>query len=241
MTLISMLPGAYVPDLPDGESLPNIPKLFLKSNSSFQADVRLFQEDLAGGRYDPVWLKDAQEAMSKRARGHYDDWKEKNREEFWGQKQKIDWQALAGESSQHKLLTLVAAGCFEVGDIWRLRRSPRGMGIVIEKEAMVSSLCCRMICFGTNGCVQITSIATDNLLSFSFAPREHKFSSPVHGEEVVLVGIDGPTPLADALLKEDGRVVGVRWANTWKDFRCFRKNQDMGSLFDIRELYYSRQ
>lgn len=135
-----MLPGAFVPDLPEGEPLPNIPKLFLKSNSSFQADVRLFQEDLAGGRYEAQWLKDAQDAMDKRARGHYDDWKEKNREEFWGQKQKMDWQALAGESSQHKLSKLVMAGCFEVGDIWLLRRSQRGSPVVVEKEAMVSAL-----------------------------------------------------------------------------------------------------
>lgn len=138
-----MLPGEPLPELPADIELPNIPKAAMKSNSSFRADVRLFQEDLEAGRYDPIWLKDAKVAMEQRANGRFDNWKEKNREEFWGQKQKMDWNANAGESSQHSLGTLVGAGYFEVGDVWVLNRG-HGRGknsVVVEKEAKVSGHC----------------------------------------------------------------------------------------------------
>lgn len=121
--------------------IPNLPQQALKSNSAFRADVRLFQEDLAAGRYEKQWLEDAKLASEERASGKFDDWKEKNREDFWGQKQKATWGANAGESSQHSLSALVAAGCFEVGDVWLLTRGyrPGGVGnnITVEKEAKV--------------------------------------------------------------------------------------------------------
>jgi len=124
------------PEFPDDMPIPNVMRQVMQSNNSFQADIRLFQEDLAAGRYDPKWLEDAHEAMEKRAKGHFDDWKERNREEFWGQKQKVDWTTLSGDSAQYTLVDLVKAGSFEVGDIWSLRRG--GQGVKVEKEAKVS-------------------------------------------------------------------------------------------------------
>jgi hypothetical protein len=124
------------PEFPDDMPIPNIMRQVMQSNNSFQADIRLFQEDLAAGRYDPKWLEDAQEAMEKRAQGHFDDWKERNREEFWGQKQKVDWTTLSGDSAQYTLVDLVKAGLFEVGDIWSMKRG--GQGVKVEKEAKVS-------------------------------------------------------------------------------------------------------
>lgn len=137
--LISMLPGASLPQLPDGDALFNVPKEYMRSNNSFLADVGFFQEDLKEGRYDPKWLQDAQVAMQKRANGDFDDWKERNKEEFWGQKQKIDWNARAGDSSQHSLKTLVKAGLFKVGDVWHMRRGHGrgGAAMVVEKDATV--------------------------------------------------------------------------------------------------------
>ena len=143
-----MFPGEPSPGLPEDIDIPNIPKQILKSNSAFRADVRLFQEDLEAGRYDPIWLKDAKTASEERARGKFDTWKEKNREEFWGQKQKMNWTAPAGESSQHSLGTLVAAGYFEVGDVWTLNRGLREKGkgsITVEKEATVKTACITML------------------------------------------------------------------------------------------------
>ena len=139
LKLISMLPNASLLGWSDSEELPNVPKEFLKTNRSMQADVRLFQEDLRAGRHEPSWQRSAAEAMEMRASGDFDDWKERNREEFWGQKQKTTWDAPAGDSARHSLGELVEAGCFEVGDMWRLRR---GMGhgktaVVVEREATV--------------------------------------------------------------------------------------------------------
>lgn len=140
--LILMLPGTSLPSMPDDELLPNKPKECLNSNKAFKADVSSFQEDLKQGRYDPKWLADAQTAMRKRANGDFDGWKEKNKEEFWGQKQKMDWTSAAGDSSQHDLMTLVKARYFRVGDVWSMRRGHgRGASAVhVEKEATVSSV-----------------------------------------------------------------------------------------------------
>lgn len=139
LKLISMLPNASLPDWPESEDLPNVPMEFLKTNRSMQADVRLFQEDLKEGRHEPSWQRSAAEAMEKRANGDFDDWKERNREEFWGQKQKTIKDARAGDSAKYSLEDLVAAGCFEVGDAWNMRRT-MGHGknsVVVEKEATV--------------------------------------------------------------------------------------------------------
>lgn len=161
--------------------------------------------------------------MEKRGRGYFDDWKEKNREEFWGQKQKVDWTALSGETAQWTLMDLAKAGIFEVGDVWRLRRQGRESGAVVDKEA------------------KLVAVAGNGRLTFSFPPGQHKFSGPSSGEDVVVEDIDTPNALCSAILKEDGRLMGVRTANAWKDFRCLRNEQDMGSLWDVRELYHNRQ
>lgn len=141
--LIFMLPNGNRLQLPDTEALPNLPREMLLSNTAAQGHIRLFKEDLENGRYDPSWLADAAEAMEMRANGDFDSWKERNREAFWGQKQKHDFNALAGDSAQHSLDDLVRACCFQVGDVWRLER---GMGIgkkdrvLVEKEAQVNEI-----------------------------------------------------------------------------------------------------
>ena len=125
---------------PDPAPAPKNPLPLLRHNQSFQTALRLFQEDLSAGRYDPTWLKDAAAASAKRAAGDFDEWKEQNREKFWGQKQKVDWRALAGDSGQHTLADVARAGVVELGDVWVLYRAlGRGKGaVVVEKEAKVS-------------------------------------------------------------------------------------------------------
>ena len=139
LELIAMLPNASVPpDWPETESLPNVPAAYIRKNA-FQQDCRLFQEDIQAGRYDKEWQRQAAEAMERRANGEFDDIKEKEFEEFWGQKQKVDHSARAGDSSNHSLTELVAGKCFEVGDIWRIHHV-MGKGndaVVVSKEAKV--------------------------------------------------------------------------------------------------------
>jgi len=230
---------ANLPDeFPDDMEIPNILRQTMKSNNSFQADVRFFQEDLAAGRYEPQWQKDAQEAMDKRAAGVFDSWKEQNREEFWGQKQKVDWQALSGDSAQYSLGDLAKADLFEIGDVWALRVSRNGM--VVDKEAKVCDPF-HFLRVEVLTCLQLIDITPDFSLCFSYPPGQHKFSAPSNGEDVEVQGIKAPKTLCYAILKEDGRLATVRVANAWRDFRCTRRHQDMGSLFDVRELYHSRQ
>ncbi|KAG9569966.1 hypothetical protein KCU61_g5451, partial [Aureobasidium melanogenum] len=45
-----------------------------------------WEQDLAAGRNTAKWQKQAKQASGERISGAYDDWKEKEREEHWGQK-----------------------------------------------------------------------------------------------------------------------------------------------------------
>lgn len=44
--------------------------------------------------------------------------------------------------------------------------------------------------------------------------------------------------LEDKILELDGRIKNPPQRSAWKSFRCQRNNQDMGSLYEIREQYY---
>jgi len=57
----------------------------------------------------------------------------------------------------------------------------------------------------------------------------------------LLESVRNPKALTDAMLNEDGRLAGVRRGNAWRDYRCIRKAQDIGSPWDMRELYNVRQ
>ena len=57
------------------------------------------------------------QAMEERARGDFDDYKEGEYEEFWGQKQKLHYQARAGEAQQVRLGELLNAGVLRVGQV----------------------------------------------------------------------------------------------------------------------------
>lgn len=58
----------------------------------------------------------------ERADGKFDNWKEKEFEQFWGQKQKLHYASYAGEARQVKLETMVEHGLFCKGDIWTYAR-----------------------------------------------------------------------------------------------------------------------
>jgi len=66
--------------------------------------------------------------------------------------------------------------------------------------------------------------------------------APYGPNEVIITGIKTPSNLANTLFQIDGRPKeGQRSANAWKEIRCYRKNQDMGSLFDVRQTWYYKQ
>lgn len=128
------------PDDPDPK-IPPLPEYFLRYSNNWRAGVRQFQADLESGRYDPEWLRQAEEASAQRAAGKFDKFKEREYEEFWGQKQNFDKSLAAGQSSQVKLRTLIDQGLVREGDVWKYSRFI-GLGankILIEKEVKVWS------------------------------------------------------------------------------------------------------
>ena len=118
----------------------------------FRHAIRMYQQDLAAGRYDPEWLRQAAEAMEQRANGDFDKWKENEFEEFWGQKQKLDSKARAGQSGTVKLNRLVEAGLFKEGDIFSYMRTfGRGKGkLTVEKDVKV--------CYGSTYRLEMTCL-----------------------------------------------------------------------------------
>ncbi|KAJ5254014.1 hypothetical protein N7524_011194 [Penicillium chrysogenum] len=125
-------------DDPDAKIQP-IPDSFIRYSNNWRDGIRQFQIDLQNGRYDPEWLRQAQEARQQRDNGDFDDFKEREYEQFWGQKQKVIWDAPAGESARVKMGTLIDEGVIQLGDVWKFYYVyGRGPGrIVIEKEVRV--------------------------------------------------------------------------------------------------------
>lgn len=60
-------------------------------------------------------------------------------------------------------------------------------------------------------------------------------------ENIIVSNIDTPASLIGRIQEIDGRKAGVKISNAWKCLRCFRKNQDMGSLWDVRFAWFLKQ
>lgn len=59
-------------------------------------------------------------------------------------------------------------------------------------------------------------------------------------EDVVLFTAKSVRALELKILNIDGRFSNPSHRNPWMHIRCQRNNQDIGSLFDMREEYYFR-
>jgi hypothetical protein len=57
-------------------------------------------------------------------------------------------------------------------------------------------------------------------------------------DEIIVPNLSSPQALVHKILQIDGRMPNSRTANAWKEIRCYRNNQDMGSLFDVREAWF---
>lgn len=57
---------------------------------------------------------------------------------------------------------------------------------------------------------------------------------------ITVSGITGPNAIAMKILEADGRSGKVPSGNAWKDFRAYRNNQDMGSLWEVRQAWFLR-
>ena len=116
----------------------SVPIEYFRYNPDWRRLVREFQEDLGAGRYEPEWQRQALQAMEERARGDFDEYKDNQFEEFWGQKQKKP-RDLAGESSNIKLEDLTKHGIIREGDIFSYSRViGRGKGrVLVEKDMRI--------------------------------------------------------------------------------------------------------
>ena len=85
--------------------------------------------------------------MEEREAGVFDNWKEEQFEEFWGQKQKLSSDVVAGAMSKLKLEEMIKNGVFKVGDAFSFGRVfGKGPGrVLVEKEVIVSAL---LVSFG---------------------------------------------------------------------------------------------
>lgn len=109
--------------------------------------------------------------MKQRADGKFDKWKDKEFEEFWGQKQKLYWESYAGEATQVKLETLVEQDVVRKGDVWTYARAfvvggDKGSyaqaffigekgdksNVLVEKEVKVCMSACAWIYLTSLGC-----------------------------------------------------------------------------------------
>ncbi|CAG8019122.1 unnamed protein product [Penicillium salamii] len=135
-------PEAQIVTEDSDAKIPPIPDSFVRYSNNWRDGVRQFQLDLQNGRYDPKWLRQAQEARERRAEGAYDAFKEREYEQFWGQKQRAAWKASAGESARVKLGTLIKEGVIQLGDVWKFY-FVYGKGadrLVIDKETRIDAI-----------------------------------------------------------------------------------------------------
>ncbi|GFF73620.1 hypothetical protein IFM47457_03437 [Aspergillus lentulus] len=89
-----------------------------------------------------------------------------------------------------------------------------------------------------------TEVLQGNVTS-GLAKDEESSSTNVAGDsdqtsEIILENIGGPNALALKILEVDGRIKDVPNGNAWKEFRSYRNNQDMGSLWEVRQAWYLR-
>ncbi|KAL5364799.1 Asx homology domain-containing protein [Aspergillus floccosus] len=362
-------PNPHPPLDDPNAKIPPLSQAFLRYSNDWRDGVRQFQLDLQLGRYDPEWLRQAEEASQQRAAGEFDKFKEQEFEEFWGQKQKVDQRLAPGESSQVRLTTLVEKGVIQKGDIWRFSRVFTNGGknkVLVEKEAKVVDIKDGKLTFlippgqriflpavdspklgssstnGTSNSVQpfasvvqtkdhakgtgdlhlngndtqtagATQLSRPSKRARTIAKSEHDnpptndatesgpttestatFAVEIHSQPagseleqppadnateanseaegshqetpksvhpkiacanedsttpvaaevdgVLISDIQSPSALLLKIVEIDGRVTGkISHGNSWKDFRCYRDNQDMGSLFDIRYQWHSRK
>ncbi|KAA8643291.1 hypothetical protein EYZ11_002328 [Aspergillus tanneri] len=364
-------PNPYPPPGDPDAKIPPLPESFLRYSNHWRDGVRNFQLDLQSGRYDPDWLHQAEEAMTQRAAGNFDKFKEDEYEEFWGQKQKLDKTIIAGQSSRVKLQTLVEQGLVREGDVWKYSRAfSKGPGrILVEKEAKIVAIngprltfaippgqrvflsnvngrsndsetkvqtenntsdrseiegshitpsseetpshtnekietefagkrksdtaqptvqkrrrgrgkttkieeppACdpvpsssndqgeaRQLAVEARGCPSAAKATSETGEAHANSPRVQSDDQTVVGaslpandsanetrpsmsteqiENLIIPNITWPNALASKIVEVDGRVEKAPHGNAWKDCRCYRNNQDMGSLWEVRQAWF---
>jgi hypothetical protein len=220
--LLSMFPEHQAMVIEPESSNPRPDSRFLRSNTTWAHYIARAQEDISEGRNDPEWLQQALDAHRDREAGKFDNWKDKEYEEFWGQKQKLAAGVVAGSTAGLKIKDLYQAGCIKVGDTFSYARSfkgtAKGKGVLVEKEAIL-------------GAYDVEK----SEMKFQIPPAQQKFTKGDLDE--VVDGITGPEALGKECVRIDGRLDqnNLPNGNSWKVIRVVRNNQDLGTIWDIRQ------
>ena len=84
-----------LPEPRDGEPAhdPDVHPLKSVYKSYIEEELRRWQEDLKDGRESKKWREEAMQAGKDRAEGKFDEWKELEREQYWGKKMVQDENA----------------------------------------------------------------------------------------------------------------------------------------------------
>lgn len=139
--------GKHVINGSDGK--PRISPDFLKYDPNWSYYISRFQEDISEGRNDPAWISQAMQALEQRQNGDFDNFKDEEYELFWGVKQKVAHNVIAGQSSALSLNILFKEEVLRRGDIWVLRRKVAGTdgaaATIVEKEMAVRLYRCYLI------------------------------------------------------------------------------------------------
>lgn len=219
------------------------------------------ETDIAEGKYTPENQAAIIEARKRSEAGEFNEFKDNKFEQFWGQKQRVNYEAVAGDTKEVKIATLAKHQVLRVGDVFSLQRVFRnqvkktkggsvkggsvtkGSGVTIEKDAKVrlspgplllkSSL--------TNPPPQLIAIDPDDFsLTFSYPPGKLQVSTDNKPDKVIS-GVVSAGALETLLCKEDGRAPSkLPNGNAFKTFRIRRNDQDIGSLFDVRMEFYAK-
>lgn len=94
------------------------------------------EADIAEGKYTPENQAAIIEARKRSEAGEFNEFKDNKFEQFWGQKQRVNYEAVAGDTREVKITTLAKHQVLRVGDVFSLRRSfgnAKGVGKRVGK------------------------------------------------------------------------------------------------------------
>ncbi|GAT29652.1 hypothetical protein RIB2604_03001850 [Aspergillus luchuensis] len=81
------------------------------------------------------------------------------------------------------------------------------------------------------------AVSSAEVAEISPATNEKPDSAGEASDEPSVTGL---TSLASKIIEVDGRITDIPNGNAWKEFRAYRNNQDMGSLWEVRQAWFQR-
>jgi hypothetical protein len=87
----------------------------------------------------------------------------------------------------------------------------------------------------------LSDASTSTTAATAAVPPERQEEREQVQPDIVIPNVAGPSALIHKILQIDGRIKDPPNGNAWKELRCYRNNQDMGSLWEVRQAWYLRE